>query len=172
MDTMQEAVENEEDYRGQLADVEIRWMIRADTDAVLEIDEMSFVECWSEADLVTTCRRNNTIGMVAEHEDRVVGFIIYELHRGKLNIVRTAVHPDFSSMGVGLAMVQRLINNKLHPKRRDKIEAFVHETNVTAQVFFRALGFASEAIRGDGNGDDEYLFCYRLDGFHEWQGRI
>ena len=59
--------------------VHIRWMIRRDMPEVLGIENQSFEFPWSGDDFVRCLRQCNCIGMVAEHEDRVVGFMIYEL---------------------------------------------------------------------------------------------
>ena len=77
------------------APVHIRWMIRRDMPEVLTIEGKSFEFPWSEEDFVRCLRQRNCIGMVAEHHERVVGFMIYELHRNRLHILNFAVHADF-----------------------------------------------------------------------------
>ena len=72
--------------------VHIRWMIRRDMPEVLAIEEQSFEYPWSEEDFVRCLRQRNCIGLVAEHNERVVGFIIYELHKSRLHILNFAVH--------------------------------------------------------------------------------
>ncbi len=67
--------------------VHIRWMIRRDMPEVLDIERQSFEFPWSEDDFVRCLRQRNCIGMVAEHGDRVVGFMIYELHKTRLHIL-------------------------------------------------------------------------------------
>ena len=53
-------------------------MIRRDMPEVLAIEGESFEFPWLEDDFIHCLRQRNCIGMVAEHEDRVVGFMIYE----------------------------------------------------------------------------------------------
>ena len=76
---------------GQLP-VHIRWMIRRDMPEVLAIEEQCFEFPWSEEDFIRCLRQRNCIGMVAEHSERVVGFMIYELHKNRLHILNFAVH--------------------------------------------------------------------------------
>ena len=75
--------------------VHIRWMIRRDMPEVLHTEQESFEYAWTEEDFLKCLRQRNCIGMVAEHGEKVVGFMIYELHKSKLHVLNFAVHPDF-----------------------------------------------------------------------------
>ena len=85
--------------------VQIRWLIRRDMSQVLEIERASFRHAWTEEDFLTCLRQRNCIGMVAEHEDQIVGFMVYELHKSKLRIMNFAVAPWVRRRGVGQQMV-------------------------------------------------------------------
>src|SRR5213078_3611073 len=74
--------------------VHIRWMIRRDMPEVLQAEQESFEYAWTEEDFLKCLRQRNCIGMVAEHTEKVVGFMIYELHKSKLHILNFAVHPS------------------------------------------------------------------------------
>src|SRR5215212_10833205 len=89
--------------------VHIRWMIRRDMPEVLQTEQESFEYAWTEEDFLRCLRQRNCIGMVAEQGERVVGFMIYELHKQKLHILNFAVHPQFRHFGVGGQMVSKLI---------------------------------------------------------------
>ena len=52
---------------------------------------MRFEFPWSEEEFIRCLRQRNCIGMVAEHGERVVGFMIYELHKTRLHILNFAV---------------------------------------------------------------------------------
>ena len=81
--------------------VHIRWMIRRDMPEVLQTEQHSFEFPWTEEDFLRCLRQRNCIGMVAEQGEKVVGFMIYELHKNKLHILNFAVHPGFRRAGVG-----------------------------------------------------------------------
>ena len=66
--------------------VHIRWMIRRDMPAVLGIENSCFEFAWNEDDFIRCLRQRNCIGMVAEEDEQVVGFMIYELHKNRLHI--------------------------------------------------------------------------------------
>ena len=147
----------------QALGVHIRWMIRRDMPEVLAIEADSFEFPWSEEDFIRCLRQRNCIGMVAEHQDRVVGFMIYELHKNKLHILNFCVHPDYRRQDVGSQMCRKLIS-KLSSQRRSRIRLEVRETNLAAQLFFRDLGFKALNVLRDFYEDtveDAYLMQYR-----------
>ena len=144
--------------------VHIRWMIRRDMMEVLEIESRSFEFPWSEDDFIRCLRQRNCIGMVAEHDERVAGFMIYELHRNRLHILNFAVAAEFRRKGVGQQMVEKLIG-KLSAQRRNRIMLEVRETNLAAQLFFRSLGFRAISVLRDfyvDTTEDAYLMQYRF----------
>ena len=143
--------------------VHIRWMIRRDMPEVLNIESSSFEFPWLEDDFVRCLRQRNCIGMVAEQDDRVVGFMIYELHKTRLHILNFAVAPNCRRQGIGQQMVAKLVS-KLSPERRSRIVLEVRETNLAAQLFFRAQRFrAVSVLRGyyDDTPEDAYIMQYR-----------
>jgi ribosomal-protein-alanine N-acetyltransferase len=144
--------------------VHIRWMIRRDMPEVLQTEQESFEYAWAEEDFLRCLRQRNCIGMVAEQGERVVGFMIYELHKNRLHILNFAVHPHFRRFGIGSQMVSKLIG-KLSSHRRTRITLEVRETNLSAQLFFRAQGFkATRVLRTfyEDSGEDAFLMQYRL----------
>src|SRR5207237_8511630 len=132
--------------------------------AVLQNDGKGLVSAWPEHDLLRCLRQRNCIGMVAEHGEKVVGFMIYELHKAKLHILNFAVHPSWRRSGVGGQMVAKLVS-KLSSHRRTRITLDVRETNLAAQLFFRSQAFlAVRVLRGyyEDSGEDAFLMQYRI----------
>ncbi len=117
--------------------VHIRWMIRRDMPEVLAVESDSFEFPWCEDDFLRCLRQRNCIGMVAEHQDSIVGFMIYELHKSRLHILNFAVAARYHRHGVATQMATKLIG-KLSTQRRNRILLEVRETNLAAQLFFRA----------------------------------
>jgi len=139
-------------------------MTRKDMPAVQTIERQAFEFPWSYDDFIRCLRTRNCIGMVAEHDDEVVGFMIYELHQTRLHVLNFAVNPKFGRIGMGSAMVQKLIG-KLSHNRRNRIILEVRETNVAAQFFFKSLGFRAISVLQDYYDDtteDAYLMQYRV----------
>lgn len=145
-------------------DVQIRWMIRRDMPEVLDIERQSFEFAWTEEDFLCCLRQRNCIGMVAERQERIVGFMIYELLKSQLHVLNFAVAPWSRRMGVGCQMVDKLVN-KLSQQRRQEITLEVRETNLPAQLFFKEQGLAaSSVLRGhyEDTDEDAYVMKFSL----------
>lgn len=146
--------------------VHVRWMIRRDMPEVLAAESQSFEFPWSEDDFIRCLRQRNCIGMVAEHEEQVVGFMIYELQKSRIHVLNFAVHPRHRRSGVGSQMIAKL-TAKLSSQRRNRIQLEVRETNLAAQLFFRTNGFrAVSVLRSyyDDTPEDAYLMQFRYHG--------
>ena len=136
--------------------VRMRWMIRYDMQEVLAIENQCFEFPWNEATFIKCLRQRNCIGVVCDHCEckvecdgcPVAGFMIYELHRSRLQILNFAVLPDYWGRGVGTAMVNKL-KSKLSAERRTRIVLQVRETNTAALLFFKSLGFRATALLKD-----------------------
>lgn len=153
------------------APVHIRWMIRRDMSEVLQIEARSFEFCWSGDDFIRCLRQRNCIGMIAECNERVVGFMIYELCRNRLHVLNFAVHPDYRRRKVGSQLVNKL-KSKLSPQRRSRLLLEVRETNLDAQLFFRDQKFRAVSLLRDFYEDtteDAYLMQFKYDPAMEGQ---
>lgn len=144
--------------------IHIRWMIRRDMAEVLATELASFEYSWTEDDFLRCLRQRNCIGMVAETDERVIGFMIYELHRSRLHILNFAVHPEYRRSGIGAQMLAKLVN-KLSTHRRQKISLAVRERNLDAQMFFRRFDFrATRVLRKyyEDSGEDAFQMEFRV----------
>lgn len=144
----------------------IRWMIRRDMPEVLRLEGICFEFPWSEDDFLKCLRQRNCIGMVAERDDKIVGFMIYELHPNRLGIENLAVAPSVHRTGVGRSMVEKLTGEL--SERRSSIMVVVRDKNLEGQLFFKNMGFRAVSVLRDyyeDAPDEGYLFQYR----REWQ---
>jgi ribosomal-protein-alanine N-acetyltransferase len=144
--------------------IHIRWMIRRDMPAVQEIENLCFQFPWQEDDFIRCLRERNCIGMVAEYEEKIVGLMIYELHKNRLHILNFAVLPSMQNRNVGMAMIDELLG-KLSFQRRNRIMLEVRESNLDAQLFFHRMGFKAVRVLKDFYDDspeDAYLFQFDL----------
>jgi ribosomal-protein-alanine N-acetyltransferase len=149
----------------QALDVQVRWLIRRDMPEVLRIERECFEFPLGEEDFMVLIRQRNCIAMVAEHDQQIVGHMVYQLQKTRLQLVTLAVGPQWQRLGVGRQMVGKLIGGLSH-ERRDQLWTEVRERNLDAQLFFRAQGFRAVCIaRGEYLETDEdcYLMQYRLE---------
>jgi ribosomal-protein-alanine N-acetyltransferase len=151
--------------------IDIRWMIRCDMPKVLAIESESFEFPWDQDNFFRCLRQRNCIGMVAvvgkdTKQERVVGFMVYELHKARLHVLNFCVAKVERRNGVGRQMVDKLVG-KLSTQRRSRIVLEVRETNLDAQLFFREQGFRAVSIlRGyyADTTEDAWMFQYRYKG--------
>lgn len=132
---------------------------------VLAIEREAFEFPWSEEDFTRSLRQRTCIGMVAEYADSVVAFMVYELHRARLHVLNFAVLRSHRRLGIGTQMLRRLVA-KLAPERRTRIVLEVRETNLAAQLFFRAAGFRAVSVLRDfyrDSDEDAYLMQFGLE---------
>lgn len=140
-----------------------RWMIRSDLNAVMEIENLCFEFPWKKEDFLACLGQRNCIGIVAEIDRVVAGYMLYEINDGFIRLLNIAVHPRMVRLGVGQSLINRL-QSKLDSVRWHRITAQVRETNLDAQLFLRKMGFRVIAIQEDQfeeTDEQAYLFQYR-----------
>lgn len=144
--------------------IHFRWMLPCDIAEVSEIERFSGSKGWSEADFATQIRRRNCVGMVAEMNGKIVGFVVYELAKTRIVLLNIGTHIQNRCNHIGQQMVEKLIA-KLSLDRRNRICCEIHEKNLTAQLFFRSLGFKAVNILRNfykETGYDAYVMQYRF----------
>ncbi len=144
----------------------MRWMIKLDQIEVLDIIFESFENPWLKDDLVKCFKIENNIGLVAEDEQKVKGFIIYHQDKTKLELLNLGVHPDYRRQGIGTFMINHLKKSRLI-ERRKVFEAYIRESNLVGQLFLNKNGFVTEnnpIIRDyyEDTGESAYKLIYRL----------
>lgn len=146
--------------------VDIRWMIARDLPEVVAIERQAFEFPWESEEFLDVLRQRNCIGMVCEHHHAIVGFMVYQLHKSRLQILNMAVHPDHQRCGVGTQMIERL-KDKLHVQRRTQMGMEIRERNIAAQLFLQCMGFAVVAqLHGvyEDSDEDCYAMQFTLNG--------
>jgi ribosomal-protein-alanine N-acetyltransferase len=137
------------------------WITKYDLPQILEIEKSVFQPYfrWSEEDLMCVLRQKTTMGLVYELEGKVVAYVIYDLHKDFLEILRIAVHRDFRGTGIGRKIIQKKMIPKLSFERRWKIAVNIPAENLAAQLFFSKLNFLAVKI----TSSDEYRMQYSLE---------
>jgi len=148
------------------SEINVRWTIRRDMPSILGIESDCFEHPWTEEEFLKALRSSNCIGMSAEvgKKDEFAGYMIYNLHRKRLELLRLAVAPSYHRCGVGTEMLN-VLKGKLSSDRRNTISILIRESNLSAQLFFKSQGFvAVEVLRKhyDETGEDAYEMEYRF----------
>lgn len=131
----------------------IRWLIRKDMKEVLEIERLCFGnESLAEQDVIEMLRKRDYIGMVIEVNDVVVGYMIYQLHTHRIELVRIAVHPDHQRRGLGSQLVEKILS-KLTVHKRRRVTFLVPDNLLGAHLFLKANEF-----RATCHGDQYHFY--------------
>jgi len=150
--------------------ITIHWAIRTDLPQMLLIEAESFDSPWGENDFILCLRRRNHIAMVAKDGDRVVGYMVYVLHKYCLDVLNFAVASDYRRRGVGRMMVEKLMS-KLTPDRRNRVMFTVADFNLEGHLFLKAMGFRAVCVARQPYEDsdaDAYVFQRRYeDWYHQ-----
>lgn len=142
--------------------VRLRWMVRADLFDVLSIEAASFARPRTEMEIRNLLVERNTIGMVAVRSEAndhpeyapVLGFMIYELHLDRLEVLAFAVDPAHRRRRVGRQMAAKLAA-KLGP-RRPRACLTASERGTEGLLFWRAMSWrATELVRGHFGPDTD-----------------
>jgi ribosomal-protein-alanine N-acetyltransferase len=144
--------------------IHTRWMIRIDFDAVLDIERHSFQSPWTSDEFLGYLSNRNIIAKVAEVDEKVVGFCVYELNGTYFWLMNVAVHKDWRQKGVGSHLLHDL-SRKLSPLNRRTIRCKVRESNLIAQLWLARNGFKATSIsRGefDDCDEDAIHFTHRI----------
>jgi ribosomal-protein-alanine N-acetyltransferase len=138
-------------------------MTRADLFDVASVERLSFEDPWTKADFELAIKDASTITLVAVTQDEyVAAYIVYRIYdRGVTHIMNVAVGElGGRRCGIGTQLVDWV---KAKLKAGDELLINVRETNLVAQLFFKANDFkAVRLIRnGYANGEDSILFEWR-----------
>jgi len=144
--------------------VHMRWMVQSDMEAVLQIERDGYEEPWTKEEFRECLGQRNCIGKVAEYRGVVVGFMIYELHRGCILILNLAVAEGMQGRGIARQMIDQL-KGSISSRRRSRLVYRMTERDVRGQVVLRSLGFRWTKTLSwqTDDGSDIYQMEYRLD---------
>jgi [ribosomal protein S18]-alanine N-acetyltransferase len=119
----------------------IRGMRDEDLDAVLEIEEQSFLSPWTRKLFEETLDSSITHGFVLSKDDVVLGYVILYAVKDEAHIMNVAVHPSHRRIGFGKDLVAHVIDDF---RGRDVRQFFleVRESNAAAISLYRKYGFS------------------------------
>lgn len=142
--------------------INIRWLLKRDIESLVNMEAETFEYPWTYEEYVFKLRSRNTIGMVAEFKEKIVGTIIYQIHKRRIIIDNIFVDKWCVRNGIGTKLINYL-KNKLSDDRRNAISITVREKNLDTQLFLKSCGFVCAAIlydSYDNTDEDAYLFEY------------
>ena len=124
----------------------IRRMTYADLDHVAANEAICFSMPWSRRAFEQTLQKKETVYLVAEEDERVVGHCGVTNIVGEGEITNVAVHPDYRRRGIGWKLLEAL----LAEGEKAGIAAFTLEVragNQAAVHLYEKAGFVSAGRR-------------------------
>ena len=148
------------------SDVSVRFLKKADLDAVEDIDRQSFMTEWHSEKWIAQMKPDKgrkPMAIVGVVGGVVAGVCLFNPQGRMLAIERLAVHPRFRRMGVCRAMVAH-VQNKLGVWDKSQIGVLLEENWQDAMETARRLGFKAKRLEKGSppeNGNDRWTFVYR-----------
>jgi len=134
-------------------DVTLRLMEEEDLDQILEVSSLSLKESWSKSSFFNELSNSLARYMIAEINNKIVGFAGVWIIVDEGHITNIAVHPDFRGQGIGEKLVLSLLNQACNWT----INAFtleVRDSNIIAQNLYKKLSFIEEGRRKNYYSDN------------------
>lgn len=139
-------------------------MTTADLDEVMLIERSSFPVPWSAGffrqELQVACARS----ILAELRGKIIGYVLYWLLPGAIDIHNIAVHVDYRRRGVARALLGRVID-QARDQSLVRVMLEVRQSNLPAQKLYKSMGFLTTGIRKkyySDNGEDALAMTLEL----------
>jgi len=143
----------------------IREAHNQDIEQLIAIEELCYDHPWPREAFEEEIEREDVgVGLVAEDEGLVVGFLTGMAVIDEFHLHNIAVHPDFRERGIGRALIEAAESFcRLRNCRRILLE--VREDNEVARRLYLDLGFESTGTRKDyyGPGQDANLYVKHIE---------
>jgi ribosomal-protein-alanine N-acetyltransferase len=118
----------------------IRRGVPADAAALAAIERQAFGDPWSEASFRESLGAAWSFGLVAEEEDRIVGYLIAREAVGTGEILNLAVDPSYRRSGIARALLDAGLA-VLRQRAVDEVFLEVRVSNEAAQALYRGAEF-------------------------------
>lgn len=124
----------------------IRNIEETDIEAVALLENQAFSDAWTAKGIRETFEQSQTFIVVAEENERVIGYCIvyYVLDEGE--IARIAVDSSCRRQGVG-SKILGYVTLQCKEKGITRLLLDVRESNMTARAFYEEQGFVVDGVR-------------------------
>jgi len=125
----------------------------ADLDEVMAIERTSFRFPWSSGfflqELQVACARS----VLAEIDGQIVGYILFWLLPGAIDIHNIAVHVEHRRRGIARLLLNKVLNEA---RRQSALRVMleVRKSNLPAQKLYQSMGFLTTGVRKGYYSDD------------------
>lgn len=125
---------------------------------LVKLETLCFAQPWAEKDFNAILTREKTAAFYYSIDNKMVGYIIYEMKPKHILLINFAVHPDYRKKNVGSELLNILIE-KLNARSRTEIVCYVDEYNLDAQLFLSKKKFiATHSIKHFFENDSSAIY--------------
>jgi len=145
--------------------IEIRPMRPSDIDQVMAIERVSFSSPWSAGFFLEEIGVAYSKSLLAEFQDRVIGYLVFWQMPVDVDIHNLAVHPDYRRRGIGRILLSTMIHGA-RERGFKRVTLEVRKSNSVAQQLYRSLGFELNGVRKgyySKDREDALLMVLELD---------
>lgn len=137
--------------------ISVRSCINADLDEVAHIELRSSDYPLEYDDFKSSLSSKSFVGLVADCDDKILGYLLYSKKGKMCQLVSMAVHPQFRRQGIATAMLKSLLvrTNGLY-----LIKVVVSDRNLPVHCLLKKIGFVATKVISDyfGPTHDGYEF--------------
>lgn len=126
--------------------ITVREMEIDDLEQVTAIEEQNFSRPWTETGFFSFLLRNDTLFLVAEEEEKILGYIGVILVLDEGDITNVSVEPSQQGRGIGTLLLEKLITRT----EREGIAVLhleVRKSNTRAAALYERMGFVTDGLR-------------------------
>jgi len=128
-------------------------MRSSDLGDIIEIERASFTFPWSKSFFLQELRVASARSILAVVDGKPVGYIIYWIVSGEIDIHNLAVHPDFRRRGLGRALLDG-VTSEARRQGLTRVTLEVRKSNEPAQKLYHSMGFVARGLRKGYYSDD------------------
>lgn len=126
--------------------VQIREMQLDDLEGVMEIENDNFSKPWTETGFFSFLIRNDTLFLVAEEEEKILGYCGVVMAADEGDITNVAVSKQYQNQGIGRMLVGELIQ-RTGELGVARLFLEVRSSNQPAIHLYRKMGFEENGMR-------------------------
>ena len=137
----------------------------ADLDEVMSIERSAFRFPWSmgffRQELQVACARS----ILAELDGRIIGYVLFWILPGALDIHNIAVHTEYRRRGIARVLLRRIIE-QAREQAITRVLLEVRASNLPAQKLYESIGFVTTGLRKgyySDNGEDAFAMTLDLE---------
>ena len=124
----------------------VRSMKECDAEVVARLERQIFADAWTEKSILETMNQQQAFILVAEDEEKIIGYCIVYYVLDEAEIARIAVDSMQRKQGVGQELLRATCRMGMQ-KGIVRLLLDVRESNASARRFYEAFGFEEDGIR-------------------------